>query len=159
LAFYQRKKNIGENSQGEGLVVKGNYERGRSSNQGDLKGKNFWSKSKRRKDINCYKCGKNANIKWDCPDRKKNKDNENEGSSKFANVVEDNSDNADGDMLFVASNSEHHVDSELSMFVLRDAQDWFDTYRSINSSIVTMGNGAHCKITGIGNIRIKYLMV
>jgi hypothetical protein len=73
--------------------------------------------------------------------------------------VEDNSDNADGDMLFVASNSEHHVDSELSMFVLRDAQDWFDTYRSINSSIVTMGNGAHCKITGIGNIRIKYLMV
>jgi hypothetical protein len=63
LAFYQRKKNIGENSQGEGLVVKGNYERGRSSNQGDLKGKNFWSKSKRRKDINCYKCGKNANIK------------------------------------------------------------------------------------------------
>jgi hypothetical protein len=25
---------------------------------------------------------------------------------------------------------------------------------SVNSSIVTMGNGAHFKITGIGNIRI-----
>jgi hypothetical protein len=26
---------------------------------------------------------------------------------------------------------------------------------SVNSGIVTMGNGAYCKITGIGNIRIK----
>ena len=37
LAFHQRKKNIDENSQGEGLVVKGNYEHGRSSNKGDRK--------------------------------------------------------------------------------------------------------------------------
>jgi hypothetical protein len=40
LAFHQRKKNVDENSQGEGLVVKGNYEHGRSNNKGDLKGKN-----------------------------------------------------------------------------------------------------------------------
>ena len=40
LAFHQRKKNIDENSQGEGLIVNGNYERGRSSNKGDSKGKN-----------------------------------------------------------------------------------------------------------------------
>ena len=33
-------------------------------------------------------------------------------------------------------------------------KDWFDIYRSVNSGIVTMDNGAHCKITGIGNIRI-----
>jgi hypothetical protein len=50
LAFHQRKKNINENSQGEGLVVKGNYERGRNNNRGDLKGKNSHSKSKRRKE-------------------------------------------------------------------------------------------------------------
>ena len=54
LAFHQRKKNIDENFQGEWLVVKGNYKHGRSSNKGDSKGKNSWSKSKRRKDINCY---------------------------------------------------------------------------------------------------------
>jgi hypothetical protein len=42
-------------------------------------------------------------MKRDCPDRKNNKDNENEGSSKSANVVEDNSNDADGDMLSVAS--------------------------------------------------------
>jgi hypothetical protein len=40
LAFHQRKKNIDENFQGEGLVVKGNYERKRSSNKGDSKSKN-----------------------------------------------------------------------------------------------------------------------
>jgi hypothetical protein len=110
LAFHQRKKNINKNSQGEGLIVKGNYERGRSSNNGDSKGNISRSKSRRRKDINCYKCGKKGHIKRDCPDRKKNKDNENEGSSKSANVVEDNSDDVYGDMLSVAFNSEHPVD-------------------------------------------------
>ena len=159
LAFHQRKKNIDKNSQGEGLVVKGNYERGRSNNRGDLKGKNSSSKSRRRKGINCYKCRKKGHIKWDCPERKKNKDDENEGSIKFANVVEDNSDDADGDMLFVASNSEHPTDSwildSVCLFHLMPNRDWFDIYRSVNSGIVTMGNSVHCKITGISNIRIK----
>ena len=58
LAFHQKKKNIDENFQGEGLVEKGNYEHGRSSNKGDSRGKNSRSKSRRRKDINCYKCKK-----------------------------------------------------------------------------------------------------
>jgi hypothetical protein len=159
LAFHQRKKNIDENSQGEGLVVKGNYKHGRSNNRGDSKGKNFRSKSRRRKDINCYKCGKKWHMKWDCPDRKKNKDDENEGSSKFANVVEDNSDDANGDMFSIASTSEHPMDSWIldltCSFHVTPNRDWFNTYRSINSGIVTMGNGAHCKITGISNIRIK----
>jgi hypothetical protein len=66
LAFHQRKKNIDENSQGEGLVIKGNYKRGRSSNKGDSKCKNSRSKSRRRKDINCYKCRKKGHKKQDC---------------------------------------------------------------------------------------------
>jgi hypothetical protein len=45
-------------------------------------------------------------------------------------------------------------DSACSFHVTSN-RDWFDTYRSVNSGIVTMGNGAHCKITGIGDIRIK----
>jgi hypothetical protein len=159
LAFHQRKKNIDENSQGEGLVVKGNYECGRSNNKGDSKGKNSQSKSKRRKDINCYKCIKKWHIKQDCPDWKKNKDDKNEGSSKSVNIVEDNSDNADGDMLSVASNSKHPMDSWIlnsaCSFHVTPNKDWFDTYRSVNFGIVAMGNGAHYKITGISNIRIK----
>jgi hypothetical protein len=126
---------------------------------GDSKGKNSRSKSKRRKDINCYKCGKKGHMKRDCPNRKKNKDNENEGSSKSANVVEDNSDDADGDMLSVASTSEHPVDSWIldsaCSFHVTPNRDWFDIYRSVNFGKVTIGNGAHYKSTGIGNIRIK----
>jgi hypothetical protein len=73
--------------------------------------------------------------------------------------VEDNSDDVDGDMLYVASTSEHPVDSWILdsaySFHVTPNRDWFDTYRSINSGIVTMGTSVHCKITGIGNIIIK----
>jgi hypothetical protein len=75
------------------------------------------------------------------------------------NIVEDNSDDAYGDMLSVASNLEHPMDSWIldstCLFHVTPNRDWFDTYRSVNSGIVTMDNGAHCKIIGIGNIRIK----
>jgi hypothetical protein len=98
-------------------------------------------------------------MKRDCPEWKKNKDDENEGSSKSANVVEDNSNDVDGDMLFVISTSEHLVDSWIldsaCSFYVTPNKDWFDTYKSVNYGIFTMGNGAHCKITGIGNIIIK----
>jgi hypothetical protein len=98
-------------------------------------------------------------MKRDYSDRKKNKDDENEGSSKSANVMEDNSDDADGDMISVASTSEHPVNSWIldlaCSFHMTPNRDSFDTYMSVNFGIVTMGNGAHCKITGIGNIRIK----
>jgi hypothetical protein len=67
LAFHQRKKASDDNSQGEGLIVKGNQERGRSRNKSGPNGKNFLSKSRKRKDINCYKCGKKGHIKRDCP--------------------------------------------------------------------------------------------
>jgi hypothetical protein len=64
--------------------------------------------------------------------------------------VEDNLDDAVGDMLSVASNSEHPIDSWIldsaCSFHVMPNKDWFDTYKSVNSGIVTMGNGAHCKI-------------
>jgi hypothetical protein len=124
-----------------------------------LKGKNSRSKFRKRKDVNCYKCGKKGHIKRDCPNWKKNKDDEKEGSSRSANVVEKESDAIDGDMLSVASTSEHPVDSWLldsaCSFHVTSNKDWFDTYMSVNSGIVTMGNGAHCKITGMTNIKIK----
>jgi hypothetical protein len=159
LAFHQRKKASDDSSQGEGLIMKGNEERGRSRNKGGSNGKNSRSKPRKSKDINCYKCRKKAHIKRDCPNRKKNNDDENEGSSRSVNVVEVNSDNADGDMLYVASNLEHLADSwfldSACSFHVTSNRDWFDTYRSVNYGIVTMGNGAHCKMTSIANIGIK----
>jgi hypothetical protein len=72
-------------------------------------------------------------MKQDCLDRKNNKDYKNEGSLKFANIVEDNSDDADGDMLSVAFTSEHLVDSWIldstCSFHVTPNKDWFDTYK------------------------------
>jgi hypothetical protein len=77
--------------------------------------------------------------------------------------VEDNLDDVVGDMLSVASNSEHPIDSWIldsaCSFHVMPNKDWFDTYKSVNSGIVTMGNGAHCKITGIGILELRCLMV
>jgi hypothetical protein len=74
-------------------------------------------------------------------------------------MMEDDSDVADGDMLFVASTSEHLVDYWLLVstcsFHVTSNRFWFDSYKSVNSGIVTMGNGAHCKIIGIRSIRIR----
>jgi hypothetical protein len=73
--------------------------------------------------------------------------------------MEDNSNDVDGDMLSIASTSEHPVDSWIldsaCSFHVTPNRDWFNIYRTVNSGIVTMDNGAHCKITDIGNIRIK----
>jgi hypothetical protein len=71
LAFHQRKKVNDESYQGEGLIVKGNQERGRSSNKKGSNARNSWSKSKKRKDVNCYKYGKKGHMKRDCPDFKR----------------------------------------------------------------------------------------
>jgi hypothetical protein len=68
--------------------------------------------------------------------------------------VEDNSEDAGGDILFVASNSERPMDSwildSIYLFHVMSNTDWFDTYRSVNSGIVTVGNDAHYKIIGTG---------
>jgi hypothetical protein len=114
LAFHQRKKVNDKRSQGERLIVKGNQERGRSSNKGGSNARNSQSKSRKRNDVNCYKCGKKWHMKRDCLDlNNKKKDDENECSSRSANVVEEDSYAADGDMLSIASTSEHLVDSWL----------------------------------------------
>jgi hypothetical protein len=45
-------------------------------------------------------------MKWDCPELKnKKKNDENEGSSRPANIVEDDSDAANGDLLSIARTS------------------------------------------------------
>ena len=92
-------------------MVKGNQERGRSNTWNGSSGNKSRSKSRRRKDIKGYKCGKKGHMKRECPDRKKGNDDK-EGSSKFANVVEEQvSESSDGDMLSISSSSEHLMDS------------------------------------------------
>ena len=54
--------------------------------------------------------------------------------------MEDNSDDVDGDMLSIALNSEHPVDSWIldstcSSYMMPN-RDWLDTYKLVNSCIM-----------------------
>ena len=85
-----------------------------------------------------------------------------EGSSKFANVVEEGdskSSDGDGDMLLVSSNQDHLMDSLIMdlacSYHKTPNEDWFDTYMLVNSGYVLMGNDASRRVVRIGNIRVK----
>ena len=160
LGFHQRKKASDETSQGEGLVVKGNQERGRNKFRNGSSNNKSRSKSRKRKDIICFKCGKKGHIKRDCLEKKKGNGESKEGSSKSANVVEEeDSESGDGDILSVLFSSEHLTDSWIldsgCSYHMTPNKDWFHTYRLVNTGSVLMGNDASCKVVGIGSIKIK----
>ena len=95
-------------------MAKSNQEHGRNKFWSELSNNKSRSKSRKRKDIQCYKCGKKGHMKRDCPEKKKGgmvSENK-EGSSKFANVVaEEDSESGDSDMLSISSSSDHLTDS------------------------------------------------
>ena len=158
LAFNLRKKTSEEGSQGEGLVVKGNQERGRSKSRFGGHN-NSRSKSRNKKSVQCYKCGKRGHIRRDCPERHKSSDDNKVSGSKSVNVVEDDSDYGDGDMLSVSSTIDNLADSWIldsaCSYHMTPYKEWFDTYRLVNSGSVLMGNDASCKVIGIGTVRVK----
>ena len=95
-------------------MAKSNQECGRNEFRSESSNNKSRSKSRKRKNIQCYKCGKWQHMKRDCLEKKKwglvseNK----EGLSKSANVVtEEDSKNGDGDMLSVSSILDHLTDS------------------------------------------------
>ena len=78
---------------------------------------------------------------------KKRKTDNNEGSLKFANVIEEgDSKSGDSDMLSVSSSRDHLTDSWIMdstcSYDMMPNKDWFNTYRLVNSSYVLMGNDA-----------------
>ena len=88
LAFNQRKYNASEESQGEGLVVRGNLERGRrQGREGTARGKSRL-KFRPRKAVQYYKCKGYGHMRKDCPRlREQNNDKKNKDSSKSTNMV------------------------------------------------------------------------
>ena len=94
-------------------MAKSNQEHGRNKFRSELSNDKSRSKSRKRKDIQCYKCGKKGHMKRDCPKKKKGSMLENkEDSSKSMNVVaEEDSKSGDSDMLSISSSSDHLTDS------------------------------------------------
>ena len=66
LRFNKSKKANDESSQGERLMVKSNQERGRNKFRSESSNNKSRSKSRKRNDIQCYKCGKKGHMKRDC---------------------------------------------------------------------------------------------
>jgi hypothetical protein len=56
LSFNMRKKVGDENSLGKRLVVRSNQECGKNKFRNELRNNKALSKSRKRKDIQCYKC-------------------------------------------------------------------------------------------------------
>ena len=158
LSFHQRKKANEETAQGEGLVAKSNQERGRSKARDGSNNKKSRSKS-RKKDDKCFLCRKSGHFKRDCPENKKGNAESKDGQSKSANIVQEDSESSDGDMLSVSSSQDHLADSWIldsaCSYHMTPNKEWFHTYRAVDSGSVLMGNDASCKVTGIGNIKIK----
>ena len=109
LDYYQRKQNLGES---EGFMVKGNQDCGRKKDR-DHNSARGHSRSKfKSKTVKCYKCQKKGHIKRDCPEWKRGKDKDKEGSPRSANIMAANSDSdSDGDMLSVSSSASRLIDS------------------------------------------------
>ena len=103
LDHYQWKQNSGESS-GEGLTVKGNQERGRKKDRNHSSARGHSKSKSKSKTMKCYKCQKKGHIKRDCPEWKRGKDKDKEGSSRFANIIVVDSDE-DEDMLSVSSSA------------------------------------------------------
>ena len=57
LDYYQRKQNLGESS-GEGLMVKGNQDRGRKKDRDHNSAKGHSKSKSKSKSVKCYKCQK-----------------------------------------------------------------------------------------------------
>jgi len=141
-------------------MVRSNQERERNKSQNGLSSNKTRSKSRKRKDIKCYKCWKNRHIKQKCPKKKKRDTKNKEGLSKSVNVVEEEDlKSGDKDMFYVSSSSDHLPDSWIldstCSYHMTPNKNWFDTYRLVNFGSILRGNDASCKVAGMGNIKIK----
>ena len=62
LDYYQQKQNFGESS-GEGLMVKGNQDRGRKKDRDHSSAREHSRSKSKSKTVKCYKCQKKGHIK------------------------------------------------------------------------------------------------
>ncbi|KAL5751221.1 hypothetical protein ACOSP7_025824 [Xanthoceras sorbifolium] len=139
-------------------MVKGrSTERGLSGSQN--RGR---SKSRSKKSIKCYYCGKKGHVRSECWNRKKNGDNRASESLGSQGCVASTSDDGEvlcsegtassegrkrfADVWFLDSTATWHMTSR---------REWFHKYKPISRGSVFRGNDHALEIADIGTIKIK----
>ncbi|KAH9753523.1 hypothetical protein KPL71_015101 [Citrus sinensis] len=120
------------------------------------------SKSRSKKNVKCYNCGKKWHVKkkyWSNHKRQECKEPE---SSNAQGCVASTSD--DGEILYSEATTVSEGRKRLSDVWLIDSgatwhmtsrREWFHTYEPISGGFVYMGNDHALEIAGIGTIKIK----
>ena len=153
-----RRKNkedrLGSSKQVEALTMT----RGRSTEHGSSGSHNHGrSKSRSRKNIKCYNCGKKGHVKKDCWRNKSTPE-----TSNSQGCVAGSS--GDGDVLYSGAATTSEGRKELTDVWIMDSgatwhmtshREWFHTYEPCSGGFVYMGNDHALEIAGIGTVKIK----
>ncbi|KAH9682249.1 hypothetical protein KPL71_027276 [Citrus sinensis] len=145
--------------QAEALLVT----RGRSTERGPSGSQSHGrSKSRSKKNVKCYNCGKKGHVKKECWSNQKRKEGKEPESSNAQGCVASTSD--DGEILYSEATTISEGRKRLSDVWLIDSgatwhmtsrREWFYTYVPISGGSVYMGNDHALEIAGIGTIKIK----
>ena len=137
--------------------------RGRSTERGPNGSHNHGrSKSKSKKNVKCYNCGKKGHVKKECWSNKKRKEGKEHESSNDQGCVASISD--DGEILCSEATTISEGKKQLSDVCLIDSgatwhiiswREWFHTYEPILERSVYMGDDHALEIADIGTIKIK----
>ncbi|KAH9706497.1 hypothetical protein KPL70_012225 [Citrus sinensis] len=137
--------------------------RGRSTEHGPSGSQNQGrSKSRSKKNVKCYKCGKKGHVKKECWSNQKRREGKEPESSNAQGCVASTSD--DGEILYSEATIVSEGRKRLSDVWLIDSgatwhmtsrREWFHTYEPISGGSVYMGNDHALEIAGIGTIKIK----
>ncbi|KAH9725713.1 hypothetical protein KPL70_007982 [Citrus sinensis] len=137
--------------------------RGRSTKRGPSGSQNQGrSKSRSKKNVKCYKCGKKGHVKKECWSNQKRKEGKETESSNAQGCVASTSD--DGEILYSEATTVSEGRKRLSNVLLIDSgatwhmtsrREWFHTYELISGGSVYMGDDHALEIAGIGTIKIK----
>ena len=154
-----REDRLASSQQAEALSMT----RGRSMERGPSGSHNHGrSKSRSKKNIKCYCCGKKGHVKSECWLNKKSGGNKAPESSSSQGCVASTSD--DGEVLYSEGNTAAEGRKRFADVWLLDSaatwhmtsrREWFHKYEPVSGGSVFMGNDHALEIAGIGTIKIK----
>ncbi|KAH9670424.1 hypothetical protein KPL70_016984 [Citrus sinensis] len=137
--------------------------RGRSTKRGPSGSQNHGRlKSRSKKNVKCYNCGKKGHVKKECWSNQKRREGKEPESSNAQGCVASTSD--DGEILYSEATTVSEGRKRLSDVWLIDSgatwhmtsmREWFHKYELILGGSVYMGDDHALEIAGIGTIKIK----